>query len=241
MTSHDVGAAEGLALVGALIDGGAKLRGWLVDDNLTALGFERTSTLGSQRLVVGPGGSPFSAEYRFETWQAPGRGRVTWFSLDSEIPHMSTIVACVCTPCQGTGLPLFVMNLNLKLKAGTYNTIMGYRGTPELLTGFRTVFSAPGETPALVKKNPRTFEGVRRMYWLRRAPIDSSLALARRCLGRWLAPVAANPPDRMNPLAHDERYAQEMITLHSREGGGVYDAVFGPGWLSGLFRDEVFE
>ena len=241
MTGHDLGTADGLALVGALIDGGAALRGWLVEDNLTALGFESASALGSQRLVVGPGGRPFSAEYRFEVWQAPGRGRVVWFSLDSEIPHMSTIVACVCVPCEGAGLPLFVMNLNLKLKAGTFNTIIGYRGEPALVAPFRGLFSDSAVTPALEKANPRTFEGVRRMFWLRRTPVDWSLELARRCLSRWLGPVAACPPDSTRPLINDERYSQEMITLHTREGGGVYDAVFGPGWLSQLFRDRVFE
>ncbi len=236
-----------LDLVGALIDGGADLHGRLVDDRLKPLGFTQGDSSEANRVVVGPSARLFAAGHRFEVWLADGIGRVVWFWLDSEIPHMSAIVACVCMPCESYGLPLFVMNLNLKLKAGTFNTIMGYRGPPDRLVQFRSMFPVSTDFPAtvsppdLVKENPHGFEGVRCMFTLQRPPIVWALGLAEECLNRWFEALsAAGRKDPSTALLRDEQYFDEAIKFHSREGGGVYDAVFGPGWLATLFRDRVF-
>ncbi len=237
----------GLDMVGALIDGGATLHGRLVDDHLKALGFAESDSSEQSRLVVGPAAQVFAASYRLETWQADGLGRLVWFWLDSEIPHMSTIVACVGIPSKAFDLPLFVMNLNLKVKAGTFNTIMGFRGPPDHLTPFRTMFpdrghlSAGGPAPELIKDNPQGFTGIRCMFMLRRPPVVWSLGLAWQCLDRWFDVLATGErPEPSTPFIRDEPYFDEAVSFHSREGGGVYDAVFGRGWLGTLFRDRVF-
>ncbi len=234
---------SGLALVDVLMDGAADVHRWLHDEHLTALGFARVKTSEAQRLVMGPGSRHYAASHSFEVWQSDGWGRLVWFRMDSEIPHMSSIVACVAMAHRDAPLPLFVMNLNLKLKADTFNTIMGYRGPADRLAAFRDLPEdrAGAPKPALAKRNPPTFEGVRFMFWLQRAPIDWALDRARHCLARWFDALrAAGPSAPGTPPHRDERYAAEMVDLHSREGGGVYDAVFGPDWLATLFRDQVF-
>lgn len=232
-----------LDLVGWLIDGGAELYSWLAVSHLETLGYAHADSSAVQRFVIDSRSRPFAAGHRFDVWESASFGRVVWFSLDSEIPHMSSIVACICIPLAGTGLPLYVMNLNLKIKAGTFNTIAGYRGEPSELAAFRALFSGLlGQPPAaLAKENPPTFAGVRLMFWLDEPPIDWSLGLARVCLGHWFARLAtAQPGSGARQLACNASFVGEMVDLHSREGGGVYDAVFGSGWLAALFRDRVF-
>jgi hypothetical protein len=192
-------------------------------------------------------------------WSARA-GRLVWFWMDSDVPHMSNIVACIGIPSSGSGLPMFVMNLNLKVKAGTYNTIIGFRGDADRLEPFRAVFATlrpgrrraprppapqPGPSnsgvpvPALVKRSPPGFAGLRVMFWLDQPPITWSLGAARNCLDPWFAGLAGAGPVP-DALVRDEQYITDMNILHSRQGGGVYDAVFGAGWLSRLFRDQVF-
>jgi hypothetical protein len=235
-----------LPLVDLLIDGAEQVHAELVSGWLARLEFSLVDDRKDDRLVLGPTSKPYAARYRFRVWESPTAGRIVWFWLDSEIPHMSSIVACMAVPLAATCCPMFVMNLNLKLKAGTYNTIIGYRGSSAKLRDFRGVVPRPETNhgkvrPQLTKPNPQSFEGVRSMFWLDEAPILWSLDVVRKSLDRWFtAVVETDVPSRSTNLPCDPEYAQEMISLHGREGG-VYDAVFGPGWLVQLFRDRVFQ
>jgi hypothetical protein len=233
-----------LHLVDQLIDGAIAMEQRLLASWLRPLGFQETDVSGVERLVVDPNGQVHHARHRFVVWQSPHRGRFVWFRLESDIPHMSTIVACVATPVEAVECPMFVMNLNLKLKANTFNTIMGFRGTAEHRRPFGGWLHNPGpgvdvSEPALVKPNPDGFDGVRSMFWLETGPVGWGLSTAERCLDRWFTAVAAVDAPSVTPLSDDPDYANEMAALHGREGG-VYDAVFGEGWLSGLFTDRVF-
>jgi hypothetical protein len=229
-------------LVEALIDGAEEVHARLESDWLSRLKFLSLYDRQDDRVVVEPGGKVHAVRHRLRVWEAPARGRVVWFWLESEIPHMSSIVACMATPVEDVRCPLFVMNFNLKLKASTFNTIIGYRGEADRLEGFRGAI--PGvrlrdaPAPALAKPNPENFDGVRWMFMLERKPILWALDLLLPALDRWFAAVGEQDAAASQPLFKDHAYAAEMCSLHGREGG-VYDAVFGAGWLSDLFRREV--
>jgi hypothetical protein len=239
------GGPGDLHRVAELMDGAERSRARLEKTLAGHPGFNLLDQQARERLLFGPLNRLYVARYRMDVWRA-GRARVVWFAMESDIPHFSSIVACVAEAIGSNSCPMFVMNLNLKLKAGTYNTIMGFRGAPSALRSAEDVVrlsAVPGNgapRPVLTKPNPAGFVGLRCMFWLRDAPIDWSLQLADKALCWWQGTVNEDRPVAEEPNGDwAARYQSESLARHGREGG-VYDAVFGDGWLTGLFSGHVF-
>jgi hypothetical protein len=238
---------EDLRFVDLLITRGQEAYGRIVADDLLRFGFQLYKNSEGDRIIVGSDGVVYTAMYRVFVWEASSRRRLVWFVLESQLPHMSSLVACIGFPRRGSSMPVFVMNLNLKRKLGTYSTVIGFRGCT---FGLQSVLHfvplvKPGlPKPLFVKELPDGFRGIRLIFPLAEAApvIDWSLSVAERTLGRWLAATdrAANFDSHYAEAEEDMRlYAQEMKELHGIDGR-VFDAVFGEGWVSRVFNDSVF-
>jgi len=137
------------------------------------------------------------------------------------------------------------MNLNLKRKLGTYNTIIGFRGCKfglKSVDNFIPLANPELPKPLFSKKLPDGFRGIRMGFSLAESVIDWSLTVVERTLGGWLE-AADRSTGLDSHLVEAEQYtrlyAQEMKELHGTEGR-VFDAVFGEGWVSRVFNESVF-
>lgn len=212
----------------------------IVESRLPA--FTLTRQHEGDRIVPGPDGTAYAAIYRVLVWAEHAGRRLVWFSLESQIPHMSSIVACIGFPAPGSSWPVLVINMNLKRHLGSYGTIVGVRGGPLSMpiSEFIPVVSPTYPKPLLVKDLPRGFRGVRCIFDLSETAIDWSMSSAECAVVGWLK-ATENCSEMHDPAPReglDTTYAEEMKDLH--RDGGVFDAVFGEEWVSTLFNDCVF-
>jgi hypothetical protein len=238
---------EDLKFVNLLITKSEKAYNRIVNDYLLHLNFHLQKNGEGDRIIVGPDSIVYTVMHRVFVWEADSNRRLVWFSLDSQIPHMSSIVACIGFPKIDSSFPLFVMNLNMKRKLGTYSTVIGFRGcAADLLsiTDIIPIIDYKLPQPLFVKELPYGFKGLRLIFPLAESEpvINWSLFTAERTLSRWLD--ATDKATNVSLYSSKSKeyirlYAQEMKDLHGSDGR-AFDAVFGEGWVSRMFNDNVF-
>lgn len=225
LLSHFVNSAEGSA---------AKLvEGWAQTFDLQC-----ESTKQDDRILLAPDNTLCTVSYRVEEWSSRAFGRWIFFKLDSQISHVSTIVAAMGIAPE-EGAPMFVMNLNLKPNLHAFNVVMGVRGGDISEKGRTAIAAFPtAETQSLIRKEAITgFLGHRLVFPFRQEPIDWSVSLMREFAEVWRASVAGYRTSE-KARAYSRSYMSDSMALHSRSGT-VFDELFGPNWVSQLFRDTI--
>jgi hypothetical protein len=236
-------AAKSLKYVDLLMSESEQVYNRLVESHLSAFTLTRQDK--GDRIVPAPDGTIYAAMYQVFVWEADDNRRLVWFSLESQIPHMSSIVACIGFPAKASCLPVLVINMNLKRHLGSYGTIVGVRGGPEstLINNFIPASNPTWPKPLIVKEWPQGFRGIRLIFELSESVIEWSLSTAECAVVDWLKAsegASASVMDGSTAQAEvDPVYAQEMKELH--QDGGVFDAVFGDEWVSRLFNESVFK
>lgn len=232
---------DGLACVDTLMDRSEALCARLAARHFKNAGFELAGDSGSERLVAGPGNKWYASAYRLREWRTAAGARLIWFSVKSEIPHMSSIVAAFAFPEPGSDIPMFVMNLNLKFRFSAYGVIAGFRCDPAfhpLLLPHIPELKARRRLDVPPTPLPPGFVGIRARFKMGKAPIVRSLEAAGSMSETWCARPAL--PSGCGNYGDMESYRGEMLALHAREKG-VFDAVFGEGQLGKIFRETVFK
>ena len=197
-----------------------------------------------QRLVPGPDGKPYFISYRLSSWYSCQGDRLVWFVLESQIPHLSSIVAAIGFPRNEEGLPIFVMNLNLKPALEAFNIIMGFRNPENYLDRLQQYLPHHNlryPKPILTKEKSPDFLGIRSVFIPSSQSIGWSMKIAEKAIQGW-ASLLKSLGSKSIPSdfpCYYENYRREMLALHDKEGN-VFDKVFGEGWGAQLFRNGVF-
>lgn len=238
----DQNAKNKLNHLNTLMSGASSLYKKLVKRYAQHLGFIVETEQQDEQLIIGPDNRVYTVLHRLHCWNSSRYGRWIWFILDSQIPHVSSIVASMGLSSSDE-TPLFVMNLNLKMHLNVYNTIIGYRGQsplPRFLDKFIPKLLAENPQPLMQKDNPRGFSGLRLVFQLEDAPIHWSLEKAEEAISGWFH-AATFSEHCQKPINREnlEKYKQEMLKLHDVEGS-AFDAIFGQGWISDMFKNKIF-
>lgn len=238
---------EDLKFVNLLITESQKVYNRIVNVSLLPLNYYLQKNGEGDRIILGPDSFVYTVMHRVFVWRADYGRRLVWFSLDSQIPHMSSIVACIGFPKKDSSMPLFVMNLNMKRKLGTFSTVIGFRGCVDDLQSIAEVnpvsnYKLP--RPLFVKELPYGFKGIRLIFPLAESEsvIYWSLLTAERTLCKWLDATDKDVDINLHSNKSKEyiqSYAREMKELHGNDGR-AFDAVFGEGWVSKMFNENVF-
>ncbi|MEV4260559.1 hypothetical protein [Kribbella sp. NPDC049584] len=195
---------------------------------------------GGERLILDPSGSPRLAVYRVAIWKAGDGRTLVAFSLESEIPHMSSIIAWLGEPSVDSAYPYLVVNLNLKSSLGSLGVIVGLRGgSVTQLDAVVTEQRHKMPQPLMTKDWPRGFRGIREIHLATEQTIVASLTAGQDALAAWIAGSEAmvSEPASSSDLEYSRSYREQMKNLHRQ--GGVFDSVFGHGWVADMFRDNV--
>jgi len=207
-----------------------------MSDLMCKANFHGDDPVGYDRLVFDPSGRPFAAIAMCQTWRSPA-GRMVWFTLESQLPHVSSIAACFGIPNRPG--PILTMNLNHKPQFFSLGCIAGFRakqGDP-IAKACQNLPPPPAATIAQPAAPP-DFVGTRAVFPASREMLDWALAAWSGLASAWAARCAQPDLDYADNLGFLDSYRQSIEGLHRQ--GGVFDAIFGEGWVSQTFGQAVF-
>lgn len=204
--------------------------------------FLKSDALSHDRLALDGEGNAYAAMATCEAWSCPS-ARLIWFTLESQLPHVSTIAACFGLPALSVDGPILSLNLNFKPKFGSLGCIAGYRSSDPLegatLAGR---IAHPSSRPIVDVTIPNDFFGVRSIYQASPSLLEWALQTWQALIRDWLDTCGSPRSDATGTLqqaaAARQKYIDDIKKLHA--DGGVFDAIFGQGWVASTFSDFVF-
>ncbi len=204
--------------------------------------FERADPVCHDRLVFDANGRPHAAMARCEAWHGLS-GRLAWFTLESQLPHVSTIAACFGLPALSRRDPVLTLNLNYKPQFGSVGCIAGFRSHHRSqaveMAGW---LQPPPAMPIADVEIPADFFGVRAIYKATPAFVDWAIASWEALIVVWLArcrlPHTGDREALVDGAKVRRSYVDGIKKLHTH--GGVFDAIFGEGWVESAFKRVVF-
>jgi hypothetical protein len=237
-----------IPIVRTLIDEGRLFYDEVVSRLREQFGFAQSAHVSDSKLILGPNSHAYTAFYEIFEWSAGRGARVIWFTLESHVPHMSSIIACMGLPGELTKMPLFVMNLNLKPRLDSFSAVFGFRGSGTILdqlAGAVPTRLAYSNRILIAKELPEGFRGIRTIFTPSKEIISWSCADALVSLTAWLdactqsrGQVEETASEDVTNLEYIQNYKSYMADLHGTDGR-VFDAVFGQGWVSETFNKYV--
>lgn len=215
--------------------------------DLPNLGWVQCLSERDERVVALADRQPARVSYRLHVWDLPGQARLAFFSLDSEIPRMSTISALLALPPDASDLPILEMNLNWKETSNTLNVILGTRPNglgPSACRAAKRLMSVsgPADTATFVQGATDDYFGYRHRFQISAVVVAWACATFPCLVKRWLDELRACTVGSPVPgpgVALPGVALAALVGPHTGPGGG-FDLVFGEGWLSSLF-DSVLK
>lgn len=204
--------------------------------------FSKSDALSHDRLVFDGEGRAHAAMAMCEAWSCPS-ARLVWFTLESRLPHVSTIAACFGLPAPSLHGPLLTLNLNFKPQFGSLGCIAGYRSS-DPLEGAQIAgrIPHPSSRPIVDVTIPDDFFGVRSIYEASPSLLEWALRTWEALVRDWVDRCGSPRPDTTGDLQQAavarQKYIDDIKKLHA--DGGVFDAIFGQGWVASTFSDFVF-
>lgn len=204
--------------------------------------FERDDPVCHDRLVFDANGRPHAAMARCEAWHGLS-GRLSWFTLESQLPHVSTIAACFGLPTLSRRAPVLTLNLNFKPQFGSVGCIAGFR-SHDRSQAFEMAgcLQPPPATPIADVEIPADFFGVRAIYRASPVFVDWAISSWEALIAVWLARCGLPHTGDRGSLVDGAKlygpYVDGIKKLHAH--GGVFDAIFGEGWVESAFSRVVF-